>query len=220
MKRRVAGARSAGRRGVDAGAEGGLGSTREVPNISSRWARGPREPASCLREPASCPAGGASPKSTGSKGAEAEANRRDRWDRVTEVRSLARSLESSASALAGALAGGVAAGYAAGWVSERTSRDTRGIEDIAEGFADLGGIIFFGFLGASVGCYVLLRLRRHAAAGPTAFTLLLLTVASPFLVLLPGSEPLLWPVFLLGAPLLARAIGVRVPHHHRQHEPR
>jgi hypothetical protein len=133
---------------------------------------------------------------------------------------LARSLEGYASALAGALGGGVAAGYAAGWVFERTSRDTPGIEDIGEGFADLGGIIPFGFLGASAGCYVALRLRRHAAAGPTAFTLLLLTVASPLPVLLPGSPPVLWPVFLLGAPLLARAIGVRVPRHRRREEPR
>ncbi len=154
------------------------------------------------------------------KGAEAKANRRNRRGWVTAVRSLARSLEGYASALAGALAGGVAAGYAAGWVFERTSHDTGGIEDIGEGFADLGGIILFGFLGASVGCYVLLRLRRHAAAGPTAFTLLLLTAASPFLVLLPGSQPVLWPVFLLGAPLLARAVGVRVPRHRRREEPR
>jgi hypothetical protein len=154
------------------------------------------------------------------KGAEAKANRSNRRDWVTAVPSLARSLEGYASALAGALAGGVAAGYAAGWVFERTSRDTPGIEDIGEGFADLGGIILFGFLGASAGCYVVLRLRRHAAAGPTAFTLLLLTVASPLLVLLPGSQPVLWPVFLLGAPLLARAIGVRVPRHRRREEPR
>ena len=153
-------------------------------------------------------------------GAEAKANRSDRRDWVTAVPSLARSLEGYASALAGALGGGVAGGYAGGWVLERTSRDPGGIEDIAEGFADLGGIILFGFLGASVGCYVLLRLRRHAAAGPTAFTLLLLTVASSFLVLLPGSQPVLWPVFLLGAPLLARAIGVRVPRHRRREEPR
>ena len=151
------------------------------------------------------------------KGAEAKAKNRRDW--VTALRSSARSLEGYASALAGALAGGVAAGYAAGWAFERTSRDTRGIEDIAEGFADLGGIILFGFLGASVGCYVLLRLRRHAAAGPTALTLLLLTVASPLLVLLPGSQTVQWPVFLLGAPLLARAIGVRVPRHRRQEEP-
>ena len=154
------------------------------------------------------------------KGAEAKANRSDRRDWVTAVRSLARSLEGYASALAGALAGGVAAGYAAGWVFDRVSRDTRGVEDIAEGFADLGGIILFAFLGASVGCYVLLRLRRHVAAGPTAFTLLLLTVASSFLVLLPGSQPVLWPVFLLGAPLLARAIGVRVPRRRLREEPR
>ncbi|HEV2068228.1 MAG TPA: hypothetical protein VGR26_00370 [Acidimicrobiales bacterium] len=139
---------------------------------------------------------------------------------MTAVPSLARLLEGYASALAGALAGGVAGGYAAGWVLERTSRDPGGIKVIAEGFADLGGIILFGFLGASVGCYVLLRLRRHAAAGPTAFTLLLLTVASSFLVLLFGSQPVLWPVFLLGAPLLARAIGVRVPRHRRREEPR
>jgi hypothetical protein len=139
---------------------------------------------------------------------------------VTAVRSLARSLEGYASALAGALAGGVAAGYAAGWVFERASRATRGIEDIAEGFADLGRIILFGFLGASVGCYIVLRLRRHAAAGPTAFTLLLLTLASPLLALLPGSQRVLLPVFLLGAPLLARAIGVRVPRHRRREEPR
>ncbi len=158
------------------------------------------------------------------KGAEAKANRRNRRGWVTAVRSLARSLEGYASALAGALAGGVAAGYAAGWAFERTSQENlprhRGIEDIAEGFADLGGIVLFGCLGASVGRYVLLRLRRHAAAGPTAFTLLLLTVASPFLVLLPGSQPVLWPVFLLGAPLLARAVGVRVPRHRRREEPR
>ena len=154
------------------------------------------------------------------KGAEAKANRSNRRDWVTAVPSLARSLEGYASAFGGALAGGAAAGYAAGWVFERTSRDTRGIEDIAEGFADLGGIVLFGFLGAWVGCYVLLRLRRHAAAGPTAFTLLLLTVGSPLLVLLPGLQPVLWPVFLLGAPLLARAIGVRVPRHRRREEPR
>ena len=71
---------------------------------------------------------------------------------MTAVRSLTRSFEGYAFALAGALAGGVAAGYAAGWALDRASRDTRGIEDIAEGFADLGGIILFGLLGASVGC--------------------------------------------------------------------
>lgn len=138
---------------------------------------------------------------------------------MTAVRSLARSLEGYAFALAGALAGGVAAGYAAGWVFERTSRDTGGM-NIGKGFADLGTIIFFGFLGASVGCYVLLRLRRHAAAGPTALTLLLLIVASPYLMLRAGSLSVLWPVFLLGAPLLARVVGVGVPRQRRREEPR
>ena len=124
-------------------------------------------------------------------------------------------------ALAGAITGGVAAGYATGSVLERTSRDTAGIEDVAEGIADAGIIILLGFLGASVGCYLLLRLRRHTAAGPTAVALLVATVTSPFLVLLlPGSQAVLWLVFLLVAPLLARGVGVRVPHHLRQEEPR
>jgi hypothetical protein len=142
------------------------------------------------------------------------------------VRSFARSVEGYALALLGAVAGGVAGGYASGWVLERTRRGTRGIEDIAEGFADLGTISVGGFLGASVRCYALLRLRRHRAAGPTAGTLLAVTLTSSVLVLLLRgsydslSVVALWAVVLLAAPLLARAVGERVIRDPRQEEGR
>ncbi len=130
------------------------------------------------------------------------------------VSPLARSAEGYALTFAGAIAGGVAAAGAAAWVLERTSRGTAGIEDIAEGFADLGMIILVGFLGASVACYALLRLRRHPAAGPTAVALLVASVVSPIVVLLlPASMGALWVAFLLAAPLLARVVGVRISRH-------
>ena len=72
--------------------------------------------------------------------------------------SLTRSVEGYALAFAGAIAGGYAAAGATAWVLERTSTATAGTEDLAKGFADLGTIILFGFLGASMGCYALLRL--------------------------------------------------------------
>lgn len=137
------------------------------------------------------------------------------------VSSLARSVEGYALAFAGAIAGGVAAAGGTAWVLERASTGTAGIEDMAEGFAHLGTIILFGFLGASLGCYALLRLRRQPAAGPTAAALLVTSVGSPFLVLLlPDSLGALWVLFLLAAPLLARALGIRVHRHARSTEER
>ena len=127
------------------------------------------------------------------------------------ISSLARSAEGYALAFAGAIAGGAAAAGATAWVLERTATGTTGIEDIAEGFADLGTIILFGFLGASMGCYALLRLRRQPAAGPTAAALLVASVGSPIVVLLlPDAMGALWVVFLLAAPLLARGVGIRI----------
>ena len=127
------------------------------------------------------------------------------------VSSPARSVEGYALAFAGAIAGGVAAAGATAWVLERTSKGAAGIEDMAEGFADLGTIILFGLLGASMGCYALLRLRGQPAAGPTAAALLVASVGSPIVVLLlPDSMGALWVVFLLAAPLLARGVGVRI----------
>ena len=139
---------------------------------------------------------------------------------MTAEPSFARSAEGYVLALAGAIAGGVAAGYATGSVLERTSRDTPGVEDVAKGFGDMGTIVLLGFGGAFAGCYVLLRLRRHTAAGPTAAALLVTAATSPFLVLLlPGFQGVLWIVFLLVTPLLARAIGVRVPRRRRRDNP-
>ena len=142
------------------------------------------------------------------------------------VPSFTRSVEGYALALLGAVAGGTAGGYASGWVLERPRRGTRGIEDRAEGLADVGTIVVCAFLGASVGCYALLRLRRHRAAGPTAGTLLAVTLTSPVLVLLlpdsydsPSTGALL-AVGLFAAPLLARAIGERLVRDPRQEEGR
>ena len=135
------------------------------------------------------------------------------------VSSIARSAEGYALAFAGAIAGGVAAGGGTAWVLERASTGTAGIEDIAEGFADLGTIIMFGILGASLGCYALLRLRRQPAAGPTAVALLFASAGSPFVIwLLPDSLGALWVLFLLAAPLLARTVGVRISRHTRSTE--
>ncbi len=140
------------------------------------------------------------------------------------TRSMARTLEGYALALIGAMAGGVAGGYASVWALERRPRSTRGIEGLPEGLADVGMVLVCGLLGASIGCYALLRLRRHGAAGQTAAALWALTLTSFFLLpLIPlGTFVVLglWFLFLLLAPLVARAVGERLVRHNGPEEPR
>ncbi len=129
---------------------------------------------------------------------------------LMERDSVAQSAESYFLTLVGAITGGIAAGYAAGWILERSS-PRRGLESVAEGFQDVGTILGFGFLGAAAGCYMLLRVRRHAAAGTTAGTLLAVIATSTFLVyFLPTTA---WVVLLLLSPLLARYVVLQVRRH-------
>ncbi len=94
------------------------------------------------------------------------------------VHSNARVFEGYALALLGAIAGGVAGGFLSVWSLERRSGRTGGIDGIAEGLADLGMVVVFALVGACLGCYALLRLRRHPHAGQTAVALAVLSVSS------------------------------------------
>ncbi len=130
------------------------------------------------------------------------------------VHSNARIFEGYALALLGAIAGGIAGGFLSVWSLERRPGRTGAIDGIAEGLADLGMVVVFALVGACLGCYALLRLRRHPYAGRTALALAVLTLTTFWILpLIPGDTFLvvgLWLWFVLFTPLVARAVVGRV----------
>ena len=109
--------------------------------------------------------------------------------------------------LVGAIVLAVAGGYLSGWWMYRYSEDT-GLESIGYGFLALG---IGACVGAAVGGFVALRLRRHRRAGTTLAVLAVLvpgvSVAS-FEVVPQVLSPYVETIMLLVTPLLARRVSL------------
>ena len=109
--------------------------------------------------------------------------------------------------LAGAIVLAVAGAYLCGWWINRYSEDT-GLESIGYGFLALG---VGACVGAAVGGFVALRLRRHRRAGTTLAVLAVLVpgvAAASFEVVPQGLSPHVETIILLVTPLLARRVSL------------